>query len=121
MSNIQASAAPSATGAAEGRRNTNRMLIQIGAAVLLFVAGAAVALVAEHFLAGGANANETRIMSFQDWRIVCPPASDANATCTLTRDVVRDQGGALVSLSLQDTAPGSNLTVTVPQVKPSGG
>jgi invasion protein IalB len=115
MSNIEAGAAPSAAGAAEGRRNTNRMLVQIGLAVLLFVAGAIVALVADHLLGGGGNANETRIMTFQDWRIICPPAEDANASCALTQDVVRDQGGALVSLSLQDTAPGSNLTVTVPQ------
>jgi invasion protein IalB len=66
----------------------------------------------EHLV--GRNTNEMRIMAFQDWRVICPPLSDAQGRCALNEDVARDQGGALVSLALNNSALGSGMSVTVP-------
>ena len=113
MSNIDAGA----TGAVPpsdrpGRTGVARILIQVGLGILLLVVGAVVALVAEHLV--GAKNNETRILTYQDWRVVCPPVGAAYPPCGLTLDVVRDQGGAVVTLALDNAALGSGLTVTVP-------
>ncbi len=109
MSNIEVGA-PAA--ARPGGARISRILIQAGLAVILLVGGGVIALIGERFL--GAGGNETRIMTFQDWRVGCPPRSQAQARCVLAQDVVRDQGGAVVSMALDNAAVGSNLTVTVP-------
>lgn len=105
MSNIEAGAPP--------ERSTARTVKLVGAALGLLIVGGVLALAGERLLFRP-NGAEMRIMAFQDWRVVCPPLSQANARCALTQDVVRDQGGALVSLVLDNTAAGSPLTITVP-------
>ncbi len=110
MSNIEAEASRAA--APPGRSGVTRILIRAALALVLLAVGGAIALVAEHLL--GMPNNEIRILTYQDWRIVCPPASQTGARCTLTEDVVRDQGGALVSLAIDNAALGSGMTVTVP-------
>jgi len=62
----------------------------------------------------GPVANEVRITTFQDWRVICPPVTPATPNCALTWDVTRDTGGILLTLSLMDPAPGSQLSLTVP-------
>jgi len=63
---------------------------------------------------GGGGTNEVRVMPFQDWRVICPPTAQAGAVCTLNTDVLRDTGGNLMSLVLNDPAIGSPLSITVP-------
>ena len=82
--------------------------------ILLLLAGALCALLLEGLFRGPGNPNELRITSFQDWRLVCPAVQSSDAGCSLATDVVRDQGGSLVSLSLEDPAAGSKLSITVP-------
>src|SRR5262249_51853394 len=86
-----------------------------GIVVLLLIAGGVIALLGERLLGGGGGgANEVRVTPYQDWRIICPPAGQAGAVCTLNSDVLRDTGGPLMSLVLRDPAVGSNLSITVP-------
>ena len=82
---------------------------------IFFVLGGVVALLGERLIGVGEGEGETRVMTFDDWRLVCPPATTENAQCSLTQEVVRDQGGTLlVMLSMNNPALGSNLSVTVP-------
>jgi invasion protein IalB len=77
----------------------------------LLLAGGVIALVGERLLGASPPGNEVRVTPFQDWRVVC---SDAQGGCTLNSDVLRDTGGTLVSLVIDDPAPGSTMSVTVP-------
>ena len=82
-------------------------------AVLLVVGGVA-ALIGERFLAGPGATNETRVKTFTDWRVICPPYNPQQPNCALTLDVLRDTGGVLLTVSMLDPAPNSSLSVTVP-------
>lgn len=107
--------------------------------VLCFLAGAVVALGAERLLTmARGNPQETRVLTYQDWRVICSPAMPAVAAvpavaatettparpatpaipavaagCRLVQDVVRPEGGSLlqIALPLNDM---SKLMVTVP-------
>lgn len=95
-----------------GGMGVGGIALRVGAVVGLLILGGAIALGAERLLGGPAsNANEVRVTAFQDWRVVC---SNAQGGCTLNSDVLRDTGGMLVSLVLNDPALGSTLSVTVP-------
>ena len=110
-------AAPKAAPKAESRSwkqgGLSKKIWRIGSAVLLMVLGGAIALGAERLLGGG-SANETRVSTFTDWRVVCPPYSATTPNCALTLDVMRDTGGVLLTLSMLDPAMGSPLSITVP-------
>jgi invasion protein IalB len=82
-------------------------------AVLLVVGGVA-ALIGERVFAGPGATNETRVKTFTDWRVICPPYNPQQPNCALTLDVLRDTGGVLLTVSMLDPAPNSSLSVTVP-------
>jgi invasion protein IalB len=96
-----------------GAGSWGKIALRAGIGVLLLVAGGVIALLGQSALSGPA-ANEVRITTFQDWRVICPPLSPATPNCALTSDVLRDTGGVLLTLSLVDPAPGSQLSLTVP-------
>jgi invasion protein IalB len=98
---------------AMGRPNLGKVALRTGIAILLLVAGGVITLAGERLL-GGPAANEVRITTFQDWRMICPPVSPATPNCALTSDVMRDTGGVLLTLSLVDPAAGSELSLTLP-------
>lgn len=93
--------------------NWGRIALRAGIVVLLLAVGGLIAFLGEG-LFGGIAPNEVRIMTFQDWRVICPPIAPATPNCALTSDVNRDTGGVLLTLSLVDPAPGSQLSLTVP-------
>jgi invasion protein IalB len=94
---------------------TGGLIWRIGSVVLLLLAGGLIAIGGERLLGtGGGSANETRVATFQDWRVVCPPLTPATPNCVLTQDVLRDTGGVLMTLNITDPAPNSTLSVTVP-------
>jgi len=103
----------SANTRAIGRPNLGKIALRAGIAVLLLVAGGVITLLGERALAGQA-ANEVRISTFQDWRVICPPVSPATPNCALTSDVMRDTGGVLLTLSVVDPTAGSQLSLTLP-------
>jgi len=98
---------------AAGGINWAKIALRSGIAVLLLVAGGVITLLGERAVSGPV-ANEVRITTFQDWRVICPPVTPATPNCALTSDVTRDTGGILLTLSLMDPAPGSQLSLTVP-------
>jgi len=89
-----------------------------GALVLvLLLVGGVLALIAERLIVGaggGAAPNETRVTTFTDWRVICPPYNPAQPNCALTLDVLRETGGVLLTVSMLDPAPNSQLSITVP-------
>jgi invasion protein IalB len=92
-------------------RNALRAVLVLA---LLF-AGGVLALIGERLMGAGAGgANETRVATFQDWRVICPPYTPATPNCALTLDVLRDTGGILMTVSMLDPAPNSALSLTVP-------
>ena len=92
-------------------RNALRAVLVLA---LLF-AGGVMALIGERLMGGGAGgANETRVTTFLDWRVICPPFTPATPNCALTLDVLRDTGGILMTVSILDPAPNSPLSLTVP-------
>jgi invasion protein IalB len=92
--------------------NAMQIALRAGLALALLIVGGAIALVGERLLGGDAGgANEVRVVPFQDWRVIC---SNAQGGCTLNLDVLRDTGGTLVSIVINDPKPGSTLSVTVP-------
>ena len=82
--------------------------------ILLLVAGAVLALAGERLLGGGSTPNEIRIMTFQDWQVICPTLTPATPNCALRTEVNRDTGGVILTLAMTDPAPGSSLSLTVP-------
>jgi invasion protein IalB len=70
-------------------------------------------VVGERFI-GSSPANETRVTTFTDWRVICPPFNPAQPNCALTLDVLRETGGVLLTVSMLDPVPNSQLSVTVP-------
>ena len=95
------------------RWNVRRILAISGLAVLLLVAGGVITLLGQGLLGGG-SPNETRVTTFSDWRLVCPPVTPATPNCALTTEVMRDTGGTFLTLSMTDPKPGSTLSLTVP-------
>jgi invasion protein IalB len=77
--------------------------------VLIFFAGAATTLLVQRFVLGN-GADELRVITFDDWRVVCPPMSEEERNCSLTSEVVPGQ----VQLVLEDPTLGSRLRVIVP-------
>jgi invasion protein IalB len=96
------------------RLNLGRVATFSGIAILLLIAGGIITLLGQRLLGGAGVANEVRITTFQDWRVVCPTPTPATPNCALTSDVTRDTGGVLLTLSLTDPSPGSTLSLTVP-------
>ena len=94
------------------RRSGGRGLMLGGVAVLLLIVGAVGGIVLQNVLSS--SGNETRISTYQDWRVTCPPVTEATPSCALAEDVQRNTGGLLMSLSILDTAPSKPLTITVP-------
>ena len=86
--------------------------------VALLFDGGVMALVGERLIGGGAGApNETRVTTFQDWRVICPPYTPTTPACALTLDVLRDTGGVLMTVSMLDPSPANaqpSLSLTVP-------
>lgn len=96
------------------RPKAGRRVIVFGlAAIILLIVGGVAGIVIEH-LVGAEGANETRIAPYQDWRVTCPPISEATPNCALTQDVQRDTGGLLLQLSVVEAVAGKPLTITVP-------
>lgn len=101
-------------GSRPPRSRTSRLrTIILGAvvALLLMGLGSIATIVWQHVI--DADRDEVTVVGFKNWRVVCPPPSQTTATCVLNMDVVRDQGGLALRLSLSDTAPNSLLTITV--------
>lgn len=97
-----------------GGTNWGKVALRAGIAVLLLVAGGVITLLGERALGSGPAANEVRITTFQDWRVICPPVTQATPNCALTSEVTRDTGGVLLTLAVVDPAPGTQLRITVP-------
>ena len=91
-----------------------RIAIRAVIVILLLVAGGVLAIAGERLLSGGSATNEVRVMTFQDWRVICPPLTRTTPNCALTADVSRDTGGVILTLSMTDPAAGSNLSLVVP-------
>ena len=72
------------------------------------------ALIGERLLGSPAPPNETRVTTFTDWRVICPPYNPTQPNCALTLDVLRETGGVLLTVSMLDPAPNSSLSLTVP-------
>jgi invasion protein IalB len=94
--------------------NWGKIAKRMGIGVVMLVAGGVMALAGERLFGGRVAPNEMRVMTFQDWRVICPPLTDATPNCALTADVLRDTGGILLTISMNDPAPGSQLSLTVP-------
>ena len=92
-----------------------RSMLRGALVVLLLLVGGVLALIGERLLgAGGAAPNETRVTTFTDWRVICPPYNPQQPNCALTLDVLRETGGVLLTVSMLDPAPNSSLSLTVP-------
>jgi len=92
----------------------SRMGIRAAIVVLLMMAGGVLTFVGERLLGGGIAPNEVSVITFQDWRVICPPLTPTTPNCALTADVLRDTGGIILTISMTDPAPGSPLSLTVP-------
>ena len=94
--------------------NWGRIAKRTGIGVAMLAAGGVIALAGERLFGGRVAPNEVRIMTFQDWRVICPPLTEATPNCALTADVLRDTGGVLLTMSMNDPASGGQLSLTVP-------
>jgi invasion protein IalB len=90
-------------------RNGMGVALKVLLFVAIFFAGAVTTLLAQRLvLADGGD--ETRVIAFENWRVICPPTSEAELNCSLTSEVVPGQ----VQLVLEDPTLGSRLRVIVP-------
>ena len=80
--------------------NWRRIAKRTGIVVVLLAAGGVIALAGERLFGGRIGANEVRITTFQDWRVICPPLTETTLNCALTEDVLRDTGGVLLTISM---------------------
>lgn len=85
-------------------------VVAVVALGLLIVGG----MVVGESLISGPPTNETRVKTYTDWRVICPPYNPQQPNCALTLDVLRETGGVLLTVSMLDPAPNSSLSVTVP-------
>jgi invasion protein IalB len=91
-----------------------RTALRVALVALLLLVGGVVALIGERLIGSPAPPNETRVTTFTDWRVICPPFNPAQPNCALTLDVLRETGGVLLTVSMLDPAPNSPLSITVP-------
>ena len=91
-----------------------RTALRAALVVLILLVGGVLALIGERLLGSPAPPNETRITTFTDWRVICPPYNPTQPNCALTLDVLRETGGVLLTVSMLDPAPNSSLSLTVP-------
>ena len=91
-----------------------RSALRSALVVLLLLVGGVVALIGERLIGVSTPPNETRVTTFTDWRVICPPFNPAQPNCALTLDVLRETGGVLLTVSMLDPAPNSPLSITVP-------
>jgi invasion protein IalB len=91
-----------------------RTALRAAVVVLILLVGGVLALIGERLLASPTPANETRVTTFTDWRVICPPYNPTQPNCALTLDVLRETGGVLLTVSMLDPAPNSSLSLTVP-------
>ncbi|MCH8858136.1 MAG: invasion associated locus B family protein [Proteobacteria bacterium] len=94
-------------------RKISRRWWQAGAMSFVLLVGIVLALVGQQLYARFEGGNEMRITAYQAWRVVCAP-STGQGGCVLTQDVVPNQGGVLVALTMGSAELGSPLTITVP-------
>ena len=91
-----------------------RTALRAALVLLILLVGGVLALIGERLFASPPPDNETRVTTFTDWRVICPPFNPAQPNCALTLDVLRETGGVLLTVSMLDPAPNSPLSVTVP-------
>ena len=91
-----------------------RTALRAALVVLILLVGGVLALIGERMLGSPSPPNETRITTFTDWRVICPPYNPTQPNCALTLDVLRETGGVLLTVSMLDPAPNSSLSLTVP-------
>ena len=91
-----------------------RTAFRVALVVLILLVGGVAALIGERLFGSPPPPNETRISTFTDWRVICPPFNPTQPNCALTLDVLRDTGGVLLTVSMLDPAPNTPLSVTVP-------
>jgi len=96
-------------GGVEETRSTGRTLLAVLIPALIFVAGGATAIIGDRLISDGTG-DAVRVIGFEDWRVICPPTSEADQNCTLSLEVIPNQ----VSLTLNDPAPGSPIRIVVP-------
>jgi invasion protein IalB len=89
------------------------VVLRIGLVVLILILGAVIGAVADRLLSGPAS-NEVRVRTFMDWRVICPPVTPETPNCALTEDVLRDTGGILATISMNDPSANGQLSLTVP-------
>ena len=93
--------------------DARRVAMVSGLAILLLAAGGIITLVGQKLL-GGAPANEIRITTYQDWRVICPAVTPNSPNCTLSSEISRGPGGILLTLSMSDPTPGTTMSLVVP-------
>ena len=91
-----------------------RIAVRSVIVILLLLAGGVLAIAGERLLGGSTSPNEMRITAFQDWQLVCPALTPATPNCALRTEVNRDTGGVILTLAMTDPAPGSTMSLTVP-------
>jgi invasion protein IalB len=91
-----------------------RTALRAALVVLILLVGGILALIGERLLGSPPPPNETRITTFTDWRVICPPFNPTQPNCALTLDVLRETGGVLLTVSMLDPAANSSLSLTVP-------
>jgi invasion protein IalB len=94
--------------------NWGRLALRTGAVIVLLAAGGVITLVGERLIGAGVSPNEVRVITFQDWRLLCPPLTAQTPNCALTSEVTRAPGGILLTVAMTDPSPGSTLSLTVP-------
>ena len=98
-------------GGVEKAMGSMGIAIRAAIAAGLLIAGGVIALVGERLFSSPVPGNEVRVSTYEDWRLVC---SNQQGGCTINHDVLRDTGGTLVSIVLDNPAAGSMLAITVP-------
>jgi invasion protein IalB len=96
-------------------RSGRHWIWNVGFALVFMVVGGAAALVGQSMLTGRST-NEVSIKRYQDWRVVCSPANDKGegGGCRLEATIARQDGGTLLSLAIDNTEPGSQMSIVVP-------
>lgn len=88
------------------------IVLGVAVALLLIGVGSLGTIVTQHLMKAGRD--EVTVVGFRDWRVICPPSGQKDASCVLNMDVMREQGDTLLRFSLTDTDPNPTLKLTVP-------
>jgi invasion protein IalB len=86
----------------------------------VFIVGALVGWIAR---GPGQASGTARIMVYQDWRLACPPDTDAKANCTMMSELVDPRSGtrlAQLSLGTDDNKPILAIKVPLTVLLPAG-